>query len=92
MGKATVGFDEPAAGRSRRIVAQFIFKDARDMPTYTPPIKDIQFLLHDLMKVSESDIPGYDELEPDFTGAVLEEAGKIEVHAGMVAEALHEES
>ncbi len=47
------------------------------MPTYTPPIKDIQFLLHDLMKVSESDIPGYDELEPDFTGAVLEEAGKI---------------
>ncbi len=47
------------------------------MPTYTPPIKDIQFLLHDLMKVSESDAPGYDELDRDFTGAVLEEAGKI---------------
>ncbi|MDD9977307.1 MAG: acyl-CoA dehydrogenase C-terminal domain-containing protein [Boseongicola sp.] len=47
------------------------------MPSFTPPVKDIQFLLHDLMKVTESDIPGYDELEKDFTGAVLEEAGKI---------------
>ncbi len=47
------------------------------MPSYTPPIKDIQFVLHDLMKVSESDVPGYNELERDFTGAVLEEAGKI---------------
>ena len=47
------------------------------MPTYTPPIKDMQFILHDLMKISDSDIPGYDELERDFTGAVLEEAGKI---------------
>ena len=47
------------------------------MPTYTPPVKDQQFILHDVLKVSESDIPGYDELERDFTAAVLEEAGKI---------------
>ena len=47
------------------------------MPSYTPPVKDQQFLLHDLLKISESDIPGYDELDRDFTGAVLEEAGKI---------------
>ncbi|SMX24644.1 acyl-CoA dehydrogenase C-terminal domain-containing protein [Boseongicola aestuarii] len=47
------------------------------MPTFTPPVKDIQFLLHEVLKVSESDTPGYDELEADFTGAVLEEAGKI---------------
>ena len=47
------------------------------MPTYTPPVKDQQFLLHELFRVSESDIPGYDELDRDFTGAVLEEAGKI---------------
>ncbi|MGI9394324.1 MAG: acyl-CoA dehydrogenase C-terminal domain-containing protein, partial [Boseongicola sp.] len=47
------------------------------MPTYSPPIKDMQFILHDLMRVSDSDIPGYDELGRDFTGAVLEEAGKI---------------
>ncbi len=47
------------------------------MPTYTPPVKDIQFVLHDLLKVSESKTPGYDELDRDFTNAVLEEAGKI---------------
>jgi len=47
------------------------------MPTYTAPVKDIQFVLHDLLGVSTSDIPGYDELEADFTGAVLEEAGKV---------------
>ncbi|WP_428541578.1 acyl-CoA dehydrogenase C-terminal domain-containing protein [Profundibacter sp.] len=47
------------------------------MPSYTAPIKDVQFLLHDVLGVSKSDIPGYDELEADFTGAVLEEAGKV---------------
>ncbi len=47
------------------------------MPTYTPPVKDIQFVLHDLLKVSESKTPGYDELDRDFTNAVVEEAGKI---------------
>jgi alkylation response protein AidB-like acyl-CoA dehydrogenase len=47
------------------------------MPSYTAPVKDMQFVLHDLLKVSQSDIPGYDELESDFTSAVLEEAGKI---------------
>ena len=50
------------------------------MPIYTPPTKDQQFILHDLLKVSESDIPGYSELDPDFTSAVLEEAGKIAVN------------
>ncbi|HGG65675.1 MAG TPA: acyl-CoA dehydrogenase [Rhodobacteraceae bacterium] len=47
------------------------------MPSYTAPIKDVQFLLHDVLGVSNSGIPGYDELEADFTGAVLEEAGKV---------------
>ncbi|MEO1537349.1 MAG: acyl-CoA dehydrogenase C-terminal domain-containing protein [Pseudomonadota bacterium] len=47
------------------------------MPTYTPPVKDQQFLLHDVFNISESDIPGYDELDRDFTAAILEEAGKI---------------
>ena len=47
------------------------------MPSYTPPTKDMQFLLHDVLKVTESDIPGYNELEADFTSAVLEEAGKL---------------
>ena len=47
------------------------------MPSYTAPTKDMQFVLHDVLKVSQGDIPGYDELEPDFTNAVLEEAGKL---------------
>ena len=47
------------------------------MPSYTAPVKDMQFVLHDLLKVSQSDIPGYGDLEADFTSAVLEEAGKI---------------
>ena len=47
------------------------------MPIYTPPQKDMEFILHDVLKVHESATPGYDELEPDFTGAILEEAAKI---------------
>ena len=47
------------------------------MPSYTAPTKDLNFILHDVLKVSDSEIPGYDELDPDFTSAVLEEAGKI---------------
>lgn len=47
------------------------------MPSYTAPVKDMQFLLHDVLRVSAADTPGYGELEPDFTAAVLEEAGKI---------------
>ncbi|MBN2907100.1 MAG: acyl-CoA dehydrogenase C-terminal domain-containing protein [Rhodobacteraceae bacterium] len=47
------------------------------MPIYNPPTEDMQFLLHDVLQVSAADIPGYDELERDFTAAVLDEAGKI---------------
>jgi len=47
------------------------------MPSYTAPIRDMQFILHDLLQVSASDIPGYSDLDRYFTGAVLEEAGKL---------------
>ncbi|TDK48769.1 acyl-CoA dehydrogenase C-terminal domain-containing protein [Antarcticimicrobium luteum] len=47
------------------------------MPSYSAPTKDMQFILHDVLDLTGSDIPGYDELEPDFTRAILEEAGKI---------------
>ncbi|SHH38794.1 acyl-CoA dehydrogenase/hypothetical protein [Cognatiyoonia sediminum] len=47
------------------------------MPSYTAPTKDLQFVLHDLLKVSEQDIPGFEDLDRDFTAAVLEEAGKV---------------
>ncbi|WP_415921635.1 acyl-CoA dehydrogenase C-terminal domain-containing protein [Tateyamaria sp. SN6-1] len=47
------------------------------MPSYTPPTKDMQFILHEMLNVTGSDIPGYDELEADFTSAILDEAGKL---------------
>jgi len=47
------------------------------MPSYTAPTKDMQFILHDVLKINQGDVPGYDELDREFTAAVLEEAGKI---------------
>ncbi len=47
------------------------------MPTYTVPEKEFQFLLHEVMNVSEQSIDGYAEMDADFTGAVIGEAGKI---------------
>ena len=47
------------------------------MPTYIAPTKDINFVLHDVLNVSASTIPGYSDLDRDFTAAILEEAGKI---------------
>ncbi|SDI48230.1 acyl-CoA dehydrogenase C-terminal domain-containing protein [Lutimaribacter saemankumensis] len=47
------------------------------MPSYTAPVKDMQFILHDVLKVTGQDVPGYSELEADFTSAILEEAGKL---------------
>ena len=47
------------------------------MPSYTAPVKDMQFVLHEVLKVSTSDIPGYSDLDPGFTQAVLDEAAKV---------------
>ena len=47
------------------------------MTGYTAPTRDLQFVLHEVLDVKASGIPGFDELEPDFTGAILEEAGKL---------------
>ena len=47
------------------------------MPHYTAPVTDLQFVLHEVLKVPAQDVPGYGELEPDFTAAVLGEAAKI---------------
>ena len=47
------------------------------MPTYTAPVKDMQFVLHEVLDVTKQDVPGYDELDADFSSAILEEAGKI---------------
>ena len=47
------------------------------MPSYTAPVKDMQYVLHDVLGISAEDIPGYADLDRDFTAAILEEAGKI---------------
>ncbi|MBO6852819.1 MAG: acyl-CoA dehydrogenase C-terminal domain-containing protein [Marivivens sp.] len=47
------------------------------MPVYTAPTKDLQFLLHDVLEISKQPIEGFDELDRDFTSAILEEAGKL---------------
>jgi alkylation response protein AidB-like acyl-CoA dehydrogenase len=47
------------------------------MTSYTAPVKDMQFLLHDVLRISADDIPGYSDLDASFTGAVLDEAGKV---------------
>ena len=47
------------------------------MASYTPPIRDMQFVLHEVLAVESAGIPGYEELERDFTAAVLDEAGRI---------------
>ncbi len=47
------------------------------MPSYTAPTKDMQFILHDVLKIDADDIPGYGDLDRDFTTAILGEAGKI---------------
>ncbi len=47
------------------------------MPIYNAPIRDMQFVLHEVLDLSNQDIPGYADLDRDFTAAVLEEAGKL---------------
>ena len=47
------------------------------MPFYHPPVKDLQFVLHQVLDVTTTGIPGYDEMEADFTAAVLDQAGKL---------------
>ncbi|EKE44776.1 acyl-CoA dehydrogenase domain-containing protein [Oceaniovalibus guishaninsula JLT2003] len=47
------------------------------MPVYNAPVKDMQFLLHEVLDIGSSAIPGYADLDRDFTAAILGEAGKL---------------
>jgi alkylation response protein AidB-like acyl-CoA dehydrogenase len=47
------------------------------MPSYTAPVKDMQFILHNVLNITASDVPGYGDLDEGFTAAVLEEAGRV---------------
>ena len=45
--------------------------------TYAAPVKDMQFVLHQVLHIADQDIPGYGDLDEGFTGAVLDEVGKL---------------
>ena len=47
------------------------------MTAYAAPVRDMQFLLHDVLGVTTSGVPGYDSLDPAFTSAVLDGAGRL---------------
>ncbi|RYG11175.1 MAG: acyl-CoA dehydrogenase, partial [Burkholderiales bacterium] len=49
------------------------------MPTYTPPLRDMQFLMNEVLNVQEEfrAIPKYAEADAETISAVLEEAGKF---------------
>ena len=47
------------------------------MPIYNAPTRDLQFVLHEVLDLASSDIPGFSDLAPEFTAAILDEAGKI---------------
>ena len=47
------------------------------MPIYDAPIRDMQFLLHDVLKLQNySNLPGFADATPDVIDAFLEESGK----------------
>ncbi|WCR09967.1 acyl-CoA dehydrogenase C-terminal domain-containing protein [Paracoccus stylophorae] len=47
------------------------------MHSYSPPVRDLQFVLQDLLNIPDSGLPGHADLDPDFTEAILEAAGKL---------------
>ena len=49
------------------------------MAQYTPPIRDMQFVLHELLDAVPTlkHIPAYAELDADIVNHILEEAGKF---------------
>ena len=48
------------------------------MTTYTAPLRDMRFVLHELLEVGGlAALPGYEEATPDLIDAVLEEGAKL---------------
>ena len=49
------------------------------MPTYTPPLRDMQFVMHELLKITDAfkAMPRHADVDVDTVNAVLEEGGKF---------------
>ena len=49
------------------------------MPQYTPPLRDMRFVLHEVLGVVDElrRLPAHDEVDVDMINAVLEEGGKF---------------
>jgi len=48
------------------------------MPRYDAPVRDLQFVLHDLLNLQAySNLPGFEDATPDTIDAILEESGKF---------------
>ena len=49
------------------------------MPTYTPPLRDMRFVMHELLQATEElqRLPAHADIDIDTINAVLEEAGKF---------------
>ncbi|WP_028008211.1 acyl-CoA dehydrogenase C-terminal domain-containing protein [Solimonas flava] len=49
------------------------------MPQYTPPLRDMQFVLHEMLNVEQAfkEMPPHADLDADTVNSVIEEAGKF---------------
>ena len=49
------------------------------MPSYTPPLRDMQFVMHEVLKVGDEykQMPAYADVDVDTINAILEEGGKF---------------
>ena len=47
------------------------------MPSYKAPTADLLYVLHDVLRISETGVPGHDDLDRETTAAILDEAGRL---------------
>lgn len=48
------------------------------MPTYKAPVEDFKFLFHEFLQIDKrTDLPGFEDLTPDMTTAILEGGAKF---------------
>ena len=49
------------------------------MPQYNPPLRDIQFVIHEMLDAGKefSELPAYQDVDKDTMNQIIEEAGKF---------------